>query len=170
MAGILQRVLFGVFVLLAAVAVARAQEPLAVANVTEILGLENVKRNVRGQLVVEPGALAFVASKTRAELPIASIEDVFTGDDSKRMIGGTLGTLTMFAPYGSGRFLSLFREKVDVLTVEYRDAGGGLHGAVFMVPKGKAAEVKKELIARGVHASLPVEKETKPTKEQEKKP
>ena len=170
MSRILRRVLVGVFVFLVAAVVARAEEPLAVANVTEILGLENVKRNVRGKLVVEPGTLAFVASKTRAELPIASIEDVFTGDDSKRMIGGTIGTLTMFAPYGSGRFLSLFREKVDVLILEYRDANGGLHGVIFMIPKGKAAEVKKQLIVRGARASLPVEEETRPAKREEKKP
>lgn len=148
-----------------------AQEPMAVANVTQILGLENIHRNARGTLSVEPSALAFVAGKARAEVATRSIEDVFTGDDSKRLVGGTLGTLSMFAPYGSGRFLSLFREKVDVLTVAYRDANGGLHGAIFMLPRGKAAAIKKQLLARGAQASLPVDEEMKqPKSKEENKP
>ncbi len=30
-----------------------------------------------------------------------------------------MGTLSMFAPYGCGRFLSLFRSKLDTLTIQY---------------------------------------------------
>lgn len=148
---------------------ALAQEALTVPNVTAVLGLEHLKRNLKGKLTVQPGVLLFATGKSQAQVSIPAIEDVFTGDDSKRMIGGTLGALTMFAPYGSGRFLSLFREKVDVLTVEYRDADGGLRGVIFMLPQSKAAAVKKQLVALGARASVPVEEEMKPKKE-EKKP
>lgn len=138
-------------------------------KVVHVLGLEKVKRNAKGKLSVEPGKMQFAAGTARAEVLIPAILDIFTGDDSKRMIGGTLGTLTMFGPYGSGRFLSLFRSKVDTLTVEYRDDQGGLHGAVFMLPQGKAALVKKALISQGARASIPVEEEMKQEKSKEEK-
>ena len=149
---------------------ALAEETTAITpKVVHVLGLENVKRNAKGKLSVEPGKMQFAAGTARAEVPITAILDIFTGDDSKRLIGGTLGTLTMFGPYGSGRFLSLFRTKVDTLTVEYRDDQGGLHGAVFMLPEGKAATVKKALIAQGARASIPVEEEMKSEKSKEEK-
>jgi hypothetical protein len=56
--------------------------------------------------------------------------------------------------------LSLFRSKVDTLTIQYRDANGGLHGVVFTVPVGTAESVKKELIAQGAHTSIPIQTET----------
>jgi hypothetical protein len=88
---------------------------------------------------------------------IASIEDVVTGNDSQRVIGGTFGTLaSLAAPFGSGRALPLLRKKVDTLTIQYRDADGGLHGAIFTMPRGKADPIKKELVAQGAHTSEPI--------------
>jgi len=64
----------------------------------------------------------------------------------------------MGVPYGGGRVLSLFsHEKVDSLTLEYRDANGALHGAIFSMPLGQAAALKKQLVDLGAHASIPVE-------------
>jgi hypothetical protein len=63
----------------------------------------------------------------------------------------------MAAPYGSGRFLSLFRSKLDTLTLKYRDTDGGLHGAIFAMPVGKAEAIKKELLAAGAHTTAPAE-------------
>jgi hypothetical protein len=83
------------------------------------------------------------------------MEDVVTGNDSQRVVRGTLGTLSMLGPYGSGRVLSLFRSKLDSITIQYRDADGGLHGVVFTMPVGKAELVKQELIARGARTSIP---------------
>lgn len=149
-----------------------AADVVTTPNVVHVVGLENLKRNAKGKLSVPTGTLRFEAGQAKADVPVASILDVFTGDDSKRLIGGTIGTLSMFAPYGSGRFLSLFREKVDTLTVEYRDAKGGLHGAVFMLPQGQAAKIKQELVLQGVRVSIPVEEEMKQQKgtKEEKKP
>ena len=62
--------------------------------------------------------------------------------------------MLLAAPYGSGRFLSLFRTKLDTLTIKYRDADGGLHGAIFTMPVGKAEVIKKELLAQGAHTSV----------------
>ena len=76
------------------------------------------------------------------------------GTDSQRVIGGTLGTLTLLAPFGSGRVLSLFRTKLDTLTIQYRDGNGALHGVIFTMPPGDAEMIKEELIAQGAHTSI----------------
>ena len=60
----------------------------------------------------------------------------------------------MAAPYGGGRVVSLFRKKIDTLTVEYRDADGAFHGVVFTMPLGTANGIKKELIAQAAHATV----------------
>jgi hypothetical protein len=52
--------------------------------------------------------------------------------------------------------LPLFRKKLDTLTIQYRDADGGLHGALFTMPRGKADAIKKELVAQGAHTSVPI--------------
>jgi hypothetical protein len=78
----------------------------------------------------------------------------------------------MAVPYGGGRVLSLFtHEKFDSLTVEYRDDNGGLHGVLFTMPKGRALDVKKQLVALGAKTTIPVEQtaDTKDAAQKEKK-
>lgn len=142
----------------------QAQE---IGGVRHVLGLDTVKRDAKGTASVDSTKLSFVAGKSRAEIPLASVQDVFTGDDSQRVVRGTLQALSMFAPYGGGRFLSLFRSKVDLLTIEYRDANGALHGVVLTLPEGKAAVVKKQMVEHGAKTSIPVEEEEK--RKEEKK-
>jgi hypothetical protein len=137
-------------------------------SVKHVLGFENVKPNAMGDLTIQGNTLQFKTSKAKAEVSIASVQDVFTDQDFKQVVGGTTGTLAKMAvPYGGGRVISLFQEKIDVLTVEYRDANGGLHGAIFTLPQGQAPPLKKQLVALGAHASIPPEE---PAKAEEKKP
>jgi hypothetical protein len=49
--------------------------------------------------------------------------------------------------------LSMFRSKIDSLTIQYRDDDGGLHGVVFTMPVGTAESFKQELIAQGAHTT-----------------
>ena len=98
-----------------------AQQALAVPNCKQVLGFENVKPNKKGTVSVDKGTLEFKHGKEKADLAVTSITDVVTGNDSQRAIGGFVGTLTMFGPYGSGRFLSLFRTKIDTITIQYHD-------------------------------------------------
>ena len=123
---------------------------------TEIIGFAGVKDKTAGVLLIENGKLCFAHSGTKSQIPAAAIEDVVTADDSQRAIRGTLGTLTMFAPYGSGRVLSMYRSKIDSLTIQYRDDDGGLHGAVFTLPPGTAETFKRALIKQGAHTTIPV--------------
>ena len=129
------------------------QQPAAKS--TEIIGFDGVKDKTAGVLTIENGKLCFAHSGTESQIPAAMIEDVVTSDDSQRAIRGTLGTLTMFAPYGSGRVLSMYRSKIDSLTIQYRDDDGGLHGAVFTLPAGTAESFKRALIKQGARTSIP---------------
>src|SRR6202030_766708 len=115
------------------------------------------KENAKGTLSVESGNLHFVHGKASSDVSASSIQDVVTAADSQRAVGGTIGLMSMAAPYGGGRVLSLFRTKIDTLTVQYRDADGGLHGAIFSMPIGTAEVIKKDLVAQGVHTTAPGE-------------
>jgi hypothetical protein len=140
------------------------QETPKTVKAVQLTGLPQVKENAKGMLSVENGNLHFVHGKATSDVSASLIQDVVTGNDSQKAVGNTVGTLSMAAPYGGGRFLSLFRSKIDTLTVEYRDADGGFHGVIFTMPVGTAEAIKKELVAQGAHASpsTPVLKEQKP--------
>ena len=121
----------------------------------QVIGLAGVKQNTKGNLKVENGSLSFASSKITCDVSADSIQDVLTGADSQRIIGGTVGTLSRLAPYGGGTALSLLRSKVDIITIQYRDPNGGLHGAIFTMSVGKAQVVKDALLAQGAHTSVP---------------
>jgi hypothetical protein len=152
--------------------VGNAQQAPGPVKTVQLTGLAGVKDNAKGTLNVENGQLHFVHGKLSSDVSAASIQDVVTGADSQRAVGGTIGMMSMAAPYGGGRVLSLFRSKIDTLTVQYRDADGGLHGAIFTMPVGTAEAIKKELVAQGAHTTAPGESTpaatsgTSPNKEQ----
>ena len=133
--------------------VGNAQQVSGPVKVVQLTGLVGVKDNAKGTLSVENGQLHFVHGKASSEVNAPSIQDVATAADSQRAVGGTIGLMSMAAPYGGGRVLSLFRTKIDTLTVQYRDADGGLHGAIFTMPVGTAEVIKKELVAQGAHTT-----------------
>jgi hypothetical protein len=137
------------------VSVSDAQQQLKPTKAEHLTGLMGVKNNTQGTLLVENENLRFTHSRNTTDLTPSSMQDVITGNDSQRVIRGTLGTLSMFGPYGSDRFLSLFRSKLDTLTIQYRDGDGGLHGVIFTTPVGTADVIKNELIELGAHTSLP---------------
>jgi hypothetical protein len=123
-------------------------------KVVVIKGLPGVKDNTKGTLIIGDGSMHFAHEALKTDLATHSIEDVVTGDDSQRVIRGTVGTLSWFAPYGAGRFLSLFRSKLDSVTIKYRDTDGGLHGAIFTMPVGQAEVIKKDLLAQGARTTV----------------
>jgi hypothetical protein len=140
------------------VSVSHAQSPSttpASIEAVQVIGLVGVKQNTKGNLKLEKGSLTFVFSKNTCEVPAASIQDVVTGADSQRVIGGAVGEISRLAPYGGGTALSLLRRKVDIITIQYRDPNGGLHGAIFTMPVGKAESIKEALLAQGAHTSIP---------------
>jgi hypothetical protein len=142
------------FVAVVAIPGVNAQQSPTVAKAVQLTGLPGVKENAKGTLSVEKGSLHFVSGKTASDVNTSSIQDVVAGTDSQKAVGKTLGTVSMAAPYGGGRVVSLFRKKIDTLTVEYRDAEGAFHGVIFTMPLGTANGIKKELIAQGAHTTV----------------
>jgi hypothetical protein len=135
-----------------------------------VVGIPSMKDGVKGALEVKDGSFYFKPSSgVAAQIPVNSILDVSIDNDSKRAIGGPIGTLSMFGPYGSGRFLSLFRTKLDVLTISYRDENNALHGVIFAMPVGAAKSYKKDLLAAGAKSSTPLP-EDKPESAEKKPP
>jgi hypothetical protein len=146
----------GLFICNPVICVSHAQQAQTETEAVQLIGLAGLKDNTKGRLTVVNGTLRFIHAGGNADVAAPSIQDVVTGRDSQRVIGGTLGTLTsLAAPFGSGRALSLFRKKLDTLTVKYRDGDGSLHGVIFTMPAGNAETIKKELIALGAHTSIP---------------
>ena len=139
---------------------AKAQQNPAPVKAVHLIGLTGLEDNAKGNLSVENGHLHFVHGKANFEIEATAILDVVTGTDSKKAVGKTIGTVSMAAPYGGGRFLSLFRKKIDTLTVEYRDAEGSLHGVIFTMPVGTADRIKTELVAQGAHTTAREELKT----------
>jgi len=154
------------------ISASQAQQAQAPTAAVELIGA-GVKEKTKGKLTVVNGRLRFTHDKGNTDVPAASIQDVVTGSDSQRVIGGTLGTITQLAaPFGTGRVLSLFRTKLDTLTIKYRDADGGLYGIIFTMPVGKAEMIKQELVAQGAKTSITTQADPKKTASEtkEKKP
>lgn len=132
-----------------------------------VIGFENIKPGTKGTLTSLPTGLEFKTGKKEADITTSSIQDIFTGRESRQDVSGMGGTLVESAiPYGGGRFVSLFSHKVDVLTVEYADSTGGFHGAIFVLSAGKAEALKNQLVAQGAkvstHVNVPEPGEGKP--------
>jgi hypothetical protein len=137
----------------------------AEVSVTQILGFEATKNNAKGTLSVEDNALQFKKDgSAAAHISISSIQDAVLGEESKQ-VGGlpmTLGKAGV--PYGGGRVISLFsHKKYDTLTLEYLDANGGWHGAIFQLEKGQGAILKNELVAKGAHVTTVENRSAKPS-------
>ncbi len=127
------------------------------ADVKLVIGGETLKNNSVGTLSVVGSSLLFVSGKHKVNVDAPSILDISTHDDSRQDITGAAKVVTMAIPYGGGRVLSLFSHGVDVLTLEFKDANGGFHGAVFVLSQqGQAAPFKKQLITMGAKASVPL--------------
>jgi hypothetical protein len=125
------------------------------ARVTHLLGFAGAHENAKGDLSIEGDVLRFEKTgKPTEQVKIGSIQDVFLGEQSKQM-GGTPMTLGKAAvPFGGGRVVSLFaHKKYETLTLEYVDADGGFHGAIFELNKEEAVGFRNELIAKGAHVS-----------------
>ncbi|HXZ79184.1 MAG TPA: hypothetical protein VEG30_04585 [Terriglobales bacterium] len=131
---------------------------------THLLGFAGARDNANGTVSLDGDVLKFETNGSPAkQIKTASVQDVFVGDESKQ-VGGlpmTLGKAA--APYGGGRVVSLFaHKKYDTLALEYVDANGAIHGAIFQLNPGQGEVLKNELIARGAHAS---HKDEEPSKQ-----
>jgi hypothetical protein len=128
-----------------------------------LLGMKDTKRNCNGILSIQDNALQFrQRGKAGAQVNTSSIQAIVLGSES-RQVGGVPMTLgKAAAPFGSGRIVSLFtHKKHDIVTVEYRDGDGGVHGAIFQLAKGQGELVRDSLKARGVSPGSGEDRSTK---------
>jgi len=136
-------------------------------RVTHVLGLEGMANNAGGNLSVQDKALQFQKSNgPAAQISIPSIINVSLGQQDKQTGGTPMTVGKVAAPFGGGRVVSLFaHKKYDTLTIEYLDANGGLHGAIFQLNTGQGEVIKSELVAGGAHLaqldSLEIKNENK---------
>ncbi|HXH48349.1 MAG TPA: hypothetical protein VNM47_03165 [Terriglobia bacterium] len=123
-------------------------------HATHVLGLEHFKRGAKGRLIIAGKELRFESGASVATISIQSIQDVFTGEENQQLVRGKTGLLVELAmPYESSRIVSLLASrKVDILTLEYRDTNGGIHGVIFTLPKGQAAALMRLLVGQGANA------------------
>lgn len=124
-------------------------------HVRHIVGMQNVNRDATGLLQIKSDALHFDAGRSRGAIPISAIEDIYIGTETTQA-GGKLGEVAkgaaMAAPYDSGAALTLLMiQKVDVLTITYRDSDNGLHAAIFAISKNHAEQFRADLISSGSH-------------------
>lgn len=145
--------------------IAGADEPRSTASTqaVQVIGPGNIKKNTKGSLALKNGDPHFISNKSDFSISAANVQDVITGADTERAIRGTVGTISQLAPYGAGRALSLFRENINTLTIEYRDSSGALHGAVFTMAVGRAEPLKKELLSQGAQTSIPIRQDSNET-------
>ena len=130
--------------------------PIAM-RATHLLGLEGARDNASGTLSIQGDALQFRKDgKPAVEIKIGSIRGVFLGEQS-REVGGVPMTLgKAAAPYGGGRVVSLFaHKKYDIVSVQYLDADGGVHGSIFQLNKGQGEVLRNELVSHGAQVSGP---------------
>lgn len=122
---------------------------------THLLGFEGARNNSTGMLSIQDRVLRFQkGSEPVVQVTIASVQDVFLGDESKQ-VGGLPMTLGKAAvPFGGGRVVSLFaHKKYDTLALEYVANDGGIHGAIFELSKGQGKLLRDQLAAMGAHVS-----------------
>jgi hypothetical protein len=129
--------------------------PLFSIDATHLVGWPNTKSNSKGTLSAQDNVLRFQqGGKPLAQVDIASVRDVFLGEESNQVGGVPMKIGKAAAPYGGGRVISLFaHKKYDTLTLEYVDSNGGVHGVIFQLNKGQGELVRDELVARGVSSS-----------------
>jgi hypothetical protein len=131
-----------------------------------LLGFGGTHNNSKGALSIEGDSLEFRGKGSTEKVNIKSIEDVVLGSESKQL-GGIPMTLAKSAiPYSGGRAVSLFsRKKYDTLTLEYQDADGGFHGAVFELKRGQAERFRNELLTKRAGVLNPENQPTRQTPE-----
>jgi hypothetical protein len=155
-------------ILLSSTVCGLSQQAETKVHARHVIGLENVKHNRAGKLTVQNGVMRFEAGATDARVPTAAIDDLSIGSETTQAGGKAVSvakTAAYATPYDSGAVLSLLlRTKVDILTVSYRDSGGGLHAAILALPRSQAEQERAQLIAAGAHVSAPPGQELKERK------
>ena len=118
-------------------------------NVKHLVGFGDAENDATGDLAMTKAGLSFTASGMETSLRWEQIGQA-EGSTERAETGGTPGKLVRFAlPYGGGSLLGTFTQKnVGILTLRFTDLKGGIHYAVFILPRAEGLEAQKEIVMR----------------------
>ncbi len=108
-----------------------------------LIGWPGVAPDTEGDLSFGTKSLSFTNERSSGEISKSRIIAVSSGDEQIET-GGTTGRIArVVIPYGGGLALgAVTHKKVGLLTIEFLDASGEYHGAVFQL---KAADMSTTL-------------------------
>jgi hypothetical protein len=130
-------------------------KPYEVPHTRHLLGLQDMKRDVEGTLVLSDKSLEFRSAKATNTVEYARISEFTVDRESRAMVAGVKGELIQAAPFGSGKAFSMIRKGVDVLTIRYTDSSNAVHGCILVLPKGSGGAAAKQLEAfTGKHEAV----------------
>jgi hypothetical protein len=104
-----------------------------------ILGFPEVKPHKKGILAIGSESVTFTSKAGVASIDRYAVTAVSAGNQRKEIWGMGGMALRAVIPDGGGAAAAMFmHHRVDMLTVEYRDKHGAIHGAVFFLPAHQA--------------------------------
>jgi len=116
-----------------------------------LIGMPGIEPNSFGDLSFSEKFIEFSSEGSTTRLPKANVLSVSQGDEQVEL-GGVAGKFARAAiPYGGGLALgAVAHKKVGMLTIEFSDASGQYHGAVFVL---KTRDMAAALVGLNVHSS-----------------
>jgi hypothetical protein len=104
-----------------------------------ILGFPEVKPHNKGTLTFSSDSVTFSGKAGTSSIDRKDVTAVSSGNQKVEIWGMKGRVLRAVMPNGSGVAGAMFmHHRVDMLTVEYRDKQGAIHGAVFFLPAHQA--------------------------------
>jgi hypothetical protein len=130
-------------------------------------GLPDIKPKANGTIVIDKASLTFITKASRYTIPWAQTTLVSNGTERVELWGTTGRIVRMAIPNGGGLAAAgVMQHKVNELTVDFRDARGAYHGAVFYVSAADSAHVLdlySHIIQPGQPSSTPEQNSAPPT-------
>jgi hypothetical protein len=126
-------------ILLLAPTPAHAAPAWVSTHAEHVYGFPDIKHHKKGTLTLSPDTLSFLDKSSNTSIPRAAVTAVSAGNERVEIwgIGGRI--LRMTIPNGGGIAAAAFmHHRIDMLTVEFRDARGADHSAVFFLPANEA--------------------------------
>jgi len=150
---------------LAQVATVHAADAAAPGVPATLIVGEGAKHNAHGTLSANADGMTFAVNGKTYNVKKSSLQKVTAGSEDREVGGLPMTAAKAAVPYGGGRIVSLFaHEKVDTITVEYRDENGGYRGVVLTVPKGQSDGIVSALgQVTAMEAAKPMASADRPT-------
>jgi len=116
--------------------------PWTAPKVEHAYGLPGAMPKARGTLAVDSAGITFSSKSGRHAIPWAATVALSNGSERVELWGTTGTIVRMMIPNGGGLAAAgVMHHKVYELTVEFHDARGAYHAAVFLLSQRDAARV-----------------------------